>query len=234
MARKEIQAQDLDFSKHVVEFRPPPGFFGFDAYHAHLARKPEVYRYADGRWLPDDGKHDLAFISPDTLSESGNRFTSCLYFELPYRKNIRWSWYDCHWSSKDRRHPGGNAWHYMLVPGMKDIDSSWDRDRHANEVAKESGFARIRELGYGSSAGRSIELKPGSEAIELGLARIKGSGQIIVPPKRPLCVYCSDETRLEGDLRSIEASIRQYIADSPDPSDALANVEDMVNGLLDE
>lgn len=44
----------------------------------------------------------------------------------------------------------------------------------------------------------------------------------------------SEEARLEKDLKSIEERIKQYIADSPDRSDALANVEDMINRLLDE
>lgn len=122
----------------------------------------------------------------------------------------------------------------MLVPGTDDINSSWHRYRHANEIAKESGFAKARELGYAAINGISVDLQPSSKVIQLGLARIKGSGQIIVPPHRPICIYCSDETRLEKDLKSIEERIKQYIADSLDRSDALANVEDMINRLLDE
>lgn len=218
---KTIEAQLIDFKKDIVEFRPRPGLFTSD-----------TFRYADGKWIPDDGEYDTAFICMNAKLVENKGYKVCLYFEPPYRKNIRWSWCDGHWSATDERHPDGNAWHYMLVPGTN-VLGDWDRYRHPNVVAKESGFERMLNLANCCN-GAAIELKPDDRHIKDGLARIKGSGDVIVPPSKSLCMYCSDPIRLDRELQSIETMIKRHVASSPDRSNALANVEDLVSRLMDE
>lgn len=212
-----IEAQRIDFERDIVEFRPRPGLF-----------RSNVRRYAEGKWIPDDGEYDVAFVCTDAkLGESAGGYGACLYFEPSFRKNIRWSWCDGHWSGKDPRHPKGNAWHYMLVPGTSEW-GEWERHRHANELAKESGFGQMRESGCCN--GVAIELKPDDPHIQLGLARIKGSGFVIVPPSKPVCMYCSDQKRLDGDLKQIKRMAKQFLKDSPDRS----NAENELRALVDQ
>src|SRR5690606_33850230 len=104
----------------VYEFRPLP-----DAFPTNFCRGKEVFRYADGQWLPDDGEYDIAFVSGPF----------CLMVELPYQRNIIWSWLTGHWQANEPRHPHGNPWHYMLREGETEWGGNWGRDNHPNRRA---------------------------------------------------------------------------------------------------
>jgi hypothetical protein len=217
---KTIEAQLIDFKKDIVEFRPRPGLFTSD-----------TFRYADGKWIPDDGEYDTAFICMNAKLVENKGYKVCLYFEPPYRKNIRWSWCDGHWSATDERHPDGNAWHYMLVPGTN-VWGEWERHRHPNEVAKESGFEWMR--GNGGCNGVAICLKPTDQHIQEGLARIKGSGHVIAPPAKPVCMYCSSPKQLASGLDQIACLVKRHIMNSPHRPDAEDELRVLVNRAIKE
>ena len=156
-------------TKPTYEFRPLKDFL-----------RGVVRRYADGQWLPDDGAtYDLAFIDG----------RHCLYIDVGYRPNILWSWYDKHWSSREPRHPSGNAWHYMLTDGATDWGDDWGKDRHENERAGRNGMEKVCSES-GSASGLHIEWHLDDPHIAAGLVRERDSKEIVKFPDTPICMYC--------------------------------------------
>lgn len=155
----------------VYEIRPPENYFYGD-----------VYRYAGGMWIPDDGEWDLAFACL-----AGPPI--CLYVDLPYQKNILWSWTTGHWSKREQRHPRGNAWHYMLREGTHDWGGSWERDRHPNTIAGRNGMDLVCR-NRGCANGRSAELQDDNDIMLAGCMRCHDTKELVVVPKTKLCMYC--------------------------------------------
>jgi len=169
------QAQTIPpFEQVVYEFRPLPTI------------KP-LLRYAGGEWIPDDGEYDLAFIT--------NNF--CFYIDLPYQKNILWSWCkDGDWRAYVKAHPRGNAWHYMLREGTKEWAGDWGRHRHPNTRAGDSGMSKACNM-YGCSNGRGVHFHIGDETIAAGLVRERDSKKILTFPDKFICMYgceCTEAT----------------------------------------
>lgn len=154
----------------VYEFRPlltdfRPGY--------------EVFRFAEGQWIPDDGEYDLAFAS----------HTTCLYVQLPYHKNIRWSWVDHHWSATEVRHPRGNAWHYMLADGETEWGGDWARHAHANEKASRDGMRWVCSQ-YRVANGASVSFQIGEPHIAAGLVRDHATKAVLTFPETLCCMHC--------------------------------------------
>jgi hypothetical protein len=161
----------------VYEFRPLDGEF-----------RGEVRRYADGKWLPDDGEYDLAFIG------SGASFAPiCLYVEHSYQRNIVAAWCTGHWSGFEKSHPGGNAWHYALRDGESEWGGDWGRERNLNYQAGRSGMDKMCSE-HGCSNGRHVELnKPNDPHIRAGLVHDRDTKEIFTFPDRLVCMYCGTE-----------------------------------------
>lgn len=157
----------------VYEIRPPDKyFFG------------EVFRYADGQWIPDDGEWDLAFAG-----HAGS--PTCLMVDLPYHENIIWSWTTGHWSGFELRHPRGNAWHYMLREGAQGWGNTWARDGHANIIAGRSGMNFVCRKN-GCANGVHAELCDGNFIINAGLMRNRETREVVKRPEKPMCMYCDN------------------------------------------
>lgn len=167
----------------VYEFRPTPGFF-----------RGEFRRYDDGRWTPDDGAYDLAFIGK---AESGQHWTypCCLYFETPYQRNIVCSWRGDYRDEALSQHPRRNPWHYALRGQTREWGGAWDgRDRHPNELAGRAGMSKMSSE-QGCCNGRSIEFHIDDPHIAAGLLREKETGQVFQWPQGMVCMYCKSPAR---------------------------------------
>lgn len=166
----------------VYEFRPLP-----DAFRQGWP----VLRYADGAWLEDDGEYDIAFLSHNV----------CLYVEVPYQRNIVWSWTSDHWSANEPRHPRGNAWHYMLRDGETEWGGDWGRSLHQNTKAGDSGMNHACSK-WRSASGRHVEFNLKDPHIAAGLLRERETGQIVTPPDKPICMYCGEAWRAKHEIQS--------------------------------
>jgi hypothetical protein len=161
----------------VYEFRPLPNMF-----------RGEVRRFSDGKWLPDDGEYDLAFIG--RAAEWGAPI--CLYFHPSYQRNIIGSWVTSHWSAHERRHRDGNAWHYALRPGQTKWGGNWGRENHANTRAGESGM-NLMSSECGCCNGSHVAPTDMKDAhILAGRVRDRSTKAMLVLPNAPRCMYCGE------------------------------------------
>ncbi len=156
----------------VYEFRPLP----------ETVRGGNLYRYAEGKWIEDDGEFGLAFAS---LAGAPMAFG----IDLPYRPNILWSWTTVHWGSKYRRHPRGNPWHYSLREGRSEMGDGWNRDSHPNTAAMDNAMNWVCGK-RGCANGRGPRFQLDDQFIKAGLVREKATKEIVVPPESPICMYC--------------------------------------------
>lgn len=158
----------------VYEFRLLPG-----------ALKGPVRRYAEGKWLEDDGEtYDLAFIS-------GWGAPICKMIDPPYQRNIVWGWCTGGWRSLESRHPRANPWHYALRDGTTEWGGDWGRDQHPNHKAGRAGMqALVSEHRCANGDGIDVT-RPGRHLLA-GLLRERDTGIVLAPPPRPTCMYCGD------------------------------------------
>lgn len=154
----------------TYEFRPLP-----------QNMRGQVYRYADDKWIKDDGAYDLAFAMP----------LDCMayYVNLPYQTNLKWSWDGGNWRRYEPRHPEGNAWHYELKNGNKNFLSWPERDQHPNEIAGRSAMKFVCDS-QKCANGRGPEFHINDPYIKQGLLREKITKKIVRFTKTMNCVYC--------------------------------------------
>ena len=144
----------------------------------------EVFRFAGGKWLPDDGEWDLAFAIPERCS--------AYMVGMPYHRNIDWSWLTTHWTGYQSQHPRGNPWHYSLKEGATDWGDLWDRERHENYVAGRAAMDFVCQKTRCSN-GISAERNLNDPYITAGLVRERESQRLVEVPERPHCMYCGFE-----------------------------------------
>jgi hypothetical protein len=158
----------------TYEFRPLPTWT-----ENWPMRGDQVYRYAEGKWIPDDGEYDLAFVCNQI----------CLMVELPYQRGIAWKWLTTHWTGHQSKHPRGNPWHYALREGETEWGGNWGRDRHPNERAGRAGMdwacARHR-----AASGHHVQFDLSDPHIAAGLLRERETKKIVMFPDKPDCMYC--------------------------------------------
>lgn len=158
-----------------------------------LPNSPRVWvRYADGQWLPDDGEYDIAWAS----MIYGPPYA--LYVDLPYQRNIVWSWYDTSWGATEPRHPRGNAWHYMLREGTKTWGGDWKREQHPNVIAGRTAMDWVASQ-KSCANGIGARFSDRDDYIKAGLVRERESKRVVAPPSPRVCMYC-------GPIESPEAS----------------------------
>lgn len=171
----------------------------------------DCLRFADGKWIPDDGEYDLAFVGKD------NGFPMGIYFKLPYHSNIIWSW--CkkgNWGANVTQHPRGNAWHYMLRPRKKTWGNSWARDLHPNIIVGNKAMDKCCSM-YSCANGTGGEFHINDPYIKNGLVRNKETKEIIIFPEIFHCIYCGDidwqksetMTEEEEEIENINLQIEQ-------------------------
>jgi len=142
-------------------------------------------RYDNGKWIPDDGEYGLAFVHLDD-------FPTCLMVELPYRRNILWSWVERgNWLGHVWEHPNGNPWHYMLREKETDIYRRWDRDKHTNIMVGREGMSFINSK-RGCANGKHITFTIHNAHIEAGLLRHRDTKEVVKFPDIFNCIYCGE------------------------------------------
>lgn len=154
----------------------------FPAYEFRPLKEGNYKRYADGKWIDDDGEYDLAFVEL-------NEFMAYMV-DLPYYENIRWSW--CKngaWTAFVKKHPAGNAWHYMLANRQTKWGEHWKRDQHLNTKAgrKAMDFCCSQK---GCANGRGPEFYINDPYIKAGLLREVKTKKVVKLPKIFNCMYC--------------------------------------------
>lgn len=155
----------------VYEFRPLP-----------QNMKGQVYRYAEGKWLEDDGEYDLAFAMPlDFMA---------YYVDLPYKTNLLWSWDGGDWHRREPRHPDGNAWHYELKNGGKHFMSWNERYLHPNEIAGRSAMDFVCKKQSCANGGGPDLFHIDDPYTKARLLREKETKKVLELPKTMMCVYC--------------------------------------------
>lgn len=167
----------------VYEFRLHPSIFEDWPY-----RGQPIRRFAGGQWIDDDGEHDLAFIVSNV----------CWMVELPYHRNIAWSWLTTHWTGVQRKHPRGNPWHYCLREGETDWGDPWERHAHPNEKAARSGMEKACGE-FRCSNGRHVKFHLDDIHIKAGLLRERETKKIVTIPEKPLCMYCGHDWLRKDD-----------------------------------
>lgn len=156
----------------VYEFRPLPKDEG------------GLYRYADGKWIIDDGEYDIAFALP--------RKSIAFGFDVPSRENTIWSWAkNGAWWANVLTHPRGNAWHYMLREGEREWGKCWPKYAHINYKAKEKAMKFVLSKGS-SSCGTGPEFHINDPYIAQGLVRVRETKEIVVFPDIFDCMYCGE------------------------------------------
>jgi hypothetical protein len=165
-----------------------------------------LLRYADGKWIPDDGEPDLAFVHG--VVAFGVR--------LPSYTNIIWEWLDLELTRSlipEYLRREVNGWHYMTTNNKAIHDHYWfDKEKHPNEIAHKSAMDKCCEI-HSVANGRGPELWLDNEWIKRGLLYVKSTMTKIVAPDNPVCCLCQDNGRghlliaLQSKKSNLEAEI---------------------------
>ena len=169
-----------------------------------------LLRYADGKWIPDDGEPDLAFVHG----------VFAYGVKMPYSTNILWSWRDLDLSLSylpENLHRHTRGWHYLTIGNTHWEDYRWGgfgegRDKHPNTLAHNSAMSKCCSF-HGCANGRGPELTLPNVWIERGLLWVKSTMEPIKPPDNPVCFLCLNNGKghlleaLESKKYDLEASI---------------------------
>jgi len=144
-------------------------------------------RYAEGKWIPDDGEPDLAFIGPSY----GPPYA--FYINLPDHTNILWSWMSSEESKKwvekelDRY---VSPWHYYTIDNEPWDDYHWDkRNKHPNEIAGRAAMDKCCNIHHCAN-GRGITIDSENDNIRQGKLWIRRTMERVIVPKNPICFLC--------------------------------------------
>lgn len=169
-----------------------------------------LLRYAEGKWIQDDGEPDLAFVHG----------VFAYGVSLPYSTNILWSWRDIDLSRsflpKDLQN-FTRGWHYQTVNNTHWEDYYWGsfgtgRDKHPNTIAYEDAMHKCSSI-HGCANGRGIDLTIDNEWIKRGLLWVQATMQPINAPVNPICFLCLDNGKghlleaLDGKKSDLECKI---------------------------
>lgn len=158
----------------TLEFRPLPDDFS-----------GAFRRFAQGKWILDDGEYDLAFIGTSSCGAP-----ICLYVALPYQRNIVLSWLTTHWASKVKEHSlNGNAWHYALRPRETEWGGDWGRANSENSRAGDAGMNKLSGE-VGCCSGQHVEMNPGDLHFLQGLVREQRSKRVFLFEPTLACYEC--------------------------------------------
>jgi len=159
--------------KEVFVFRP-------------LVPLEDCLRYADGRWISDDGKPDLAFVGYDGCP-------TALHVEIP-SSNLLWMWRDKNY-----------CWHYMYEGHDR---RSVKVGNHPNVIAERASMDKCCEI-YSVANGSGPA--PFSEEnierwIREGKIWVLRNGKLI-PFKKPKLIECTLCLTGQHDVEMVE---REY------------------------
>jgi hypothetical protein len=153
---------------------------------------PPFYRYAEGKWIPDDGEYDVAFGCLIGAPVA-------LYFTHSGKKNVV-----CQWRSRihknNIKHPGKDIWikghkdpwHYILDNGSKVPDTGYNaNDGNLNSQAGRNAMDHVFSEGHCCN-GRSITFDPFDRHIAAGLVRDRETKEVLTFTPEMKCIYCDE------------------------------------------
>lgn len=165
-------------------------------------------RWADGKWVDDDGNPDIAFMSADCS------YPIVMYVQLPAYENLIWVWDDPKF-----------YWHSQLVNGATDI-GEYLREEHDNHINVRIGREAMHEQSskHGVSNGRGPEIYRDNEWIREGKLWIKRTMELVTPPKNPVCYLCLNNKRGHR-LEELHNELDRYEAEEEDLAKHISKLE---------
>ena len=213
----------------------------------------EILRYAGGKWIPDDGEPDLAFIH------------GVFYYgvNIPNSTNILWEWSDADLTESflpKYLHKVAKSWHYYTLDDTPFGDEAyqWDNSNHPNKIAVESASNLVCKL-HGCANGVLANIlsegkyKDDIKCIRDKLILIQSTMKPLTMPENPTCYLCKDngkghlfqalesykedlEYRLEENQESInkaESTIADCEYENEKCQEELKEVNEELNKLMD-
>ena len=163
-----------------------------------------LLRYAEGKWIEDDGEFDIAFASGKTYCGAPYG----IYLGMPSYNNLLWSYvYHGQWGDTIEEHPQGNAWHYMTSDGKK-WSGYWEELIHPNVIVQDKATNKCYEI-HRCANGGGPEFRINDPYIKAGLVRIKETEEIVKFPEIFKCCYCGDIDWRYSESISLKELYRQ-------------------------
>ncbi|MFA5299850.1 MAG: hypothetical protein WC389_16825 [Lutibacter sp.] len=194
--------------------RPTNDFKGSIIRPSDYTHPTHALRYADGKWLPDDGQPDLAFVQ------------GVIYYgvKIPDYTNRLWEWSDAELTKSflpKYLHKHAGSWHYYTINNTPYDDEQyrWDNSNHPNKIAEELASKKVCELnGCGNGVIADIDRECNFDHpkwISNKMIIIKSTMQPLTKPDNPICYLCLNNGRghLLKALRDYKENLEYEIED---------------------
>lgn len=190
-----------------------------------------LLRYAKGKWVPDNGKLDMAFVYRDVRG-----FPIAEYVKLPYYTNILWLWKEII--------DGRLTWHYCTTDNDYWYNHNYgERDEHPNEIAGRSAMHKCSDL-YSCANGHGIDIDEDNDYIRKEKLIIVSTSDSIVKPTNPICFLCLNnkyghrldainlkKAELERDKRHYQDEIEEAMSTQQDSKEYLRVIDEHLEAL---
>lgn len=203
-----------------------------------------VLRYAEGKWIPDDGEYDLAFAHG----------VFAFGVNLPDYSNIIWSWFDIdltrRWLPKHLHKYAGGHHCYTIDNTPYSQDYQWDNSQHPNEIAMKSAMNKVVSIhGCGNGRGAYLTSENKGDVPWLREKRIliKSTMQPVLIPENPICYLCLDNGRghliealqdykemLEYDIEQAQDTINKAESDISDSEYTISKAKEKMPEVVEE
>jgi hypothetical protein len=157
--------------------------------------KGRMIRYAEGKWIDDDGQPDLAFVS------LGDGPPFAFGLSLPSSTNVLWTWRDRELTQKlvtgDLQEYIDYGWHTQTVDNSTDdIDFPYnERKQHPNQIAHDAAMNKCCELFHiGNGRGPSLTHQDDESPYwDSGMMWIQRTMEQLRKPENPVCHLCLND-----------------------------------------
>lgn len=200
-----------------------------------------LHRYANGKWIPDDGEYDLAFV----------RGVFAYYVSLPDYSNVIWTWRDIDLTRSylpEYLHKYAKAHH--IYTSNNEPMHHWDNSQHPNEVAGKSAMNKVSSnFGVANGSGAHLCSESPREVPWLKEERIlmQSTMQPVLIPDNPVCYLCLDngkghliealqdyKDRLECDVEYAQETINKAESDIADSEYTIQKAKGKIPEVISE
>ena len=203
-----------------------------------------LLRYADGQWIPDDGKYDLAFAHG----------VFAYGVSLPDYTNIIWSWHDMaltqSWLPERLRKYAKGHHCYTIDNTPFDQQYHWDNSQHPNEIAIKSAMDKVcsmHDCANGRGAYLTSENKGDVPWLTEKRVLIQSTMQPVLIPENPICYLCLDKGKghliealqsykeeLESDIEYAQETINKAESDISDSEYIINKAKEKLPEVVEE
>jgi len=178
--------------KETFIFRPFNGCEGkgITATTDHYDHQTQgLLRYANGKWIPDDGEYDLAFAHG----------VFAHYVSLPDYSNVIWTWRDINLTRSylpEYLHKYAQS-HHIYTSDNQPM-RHWDKSQHPNARAGKSAMDKVRAIHHvANGRGAYLCSESPSEIPWLNEKRmlVQSTMKPVLIPENPICYLCLDNGR---------------------------------------